>query len=470
MIALDAKRLSSSRTRPLAPPLPARHPLGHLRDMRADPIGLLLRAFQELGDTGRLRIANLSFTWAYHPRDVERVLKDNVANYTKHSPGYEKLKLLLGNGLVTSTGDFWLRQRRIAQPAFQRRRIEGFADSMVQAGLDLSERWQRFAREGQVVDIHQEMMKVTLRIAGETLLSHDPSAEADEVGEALRLGLHFFDEALHSVVPLFDRLPLPRNLRAKRALARLDDIVRGIIRERRASGEPNNDLLSMLMDARHDETGEGMTDEQLRDEVMTIFLAGHETTANALTWTLALLSLHPDIARRTERELDDVLDGRAPTLADLPRLVYTGQVLKESMRLFPPAWLLGRRVEEDDELGGYLVEKGSYVFVSPYVTQRHPALWPNPEGFDPDRFAPALVAAERERGRPKYAYFPFSGGPRQCIGNHMAEMEAQLLLATLLQRYRAALEPGFRFELDPSVTLRPARGVPMTLELRRPQR
>lgn len=465
MVALNAKPLSSSKPLPLAPPLPTRNALGHLKDMRADPVALFLRAFNELGDTARLRFAHLTFTCAFHPRDVERVLRDNVANYTKHSPGYEKLKILLGNGLVTSTGDFWLRQRRIAQPAFHRRRIEGFADTMVVAGLDMGERWRSFAREGSVVDVHQEMMKVTLRIAGETLLSHDPSAEADEIGEALTLGLHYFDESLHSLVPFFERVPLPRNLRAQRALKKLDDIVRGIITERRRTA-PKNDLLSLLMDARHDETGEGMTDDQLRDEVMTMFLAGHETTANALSWTLALLSLHPHAARRLERELDEVLEGRPPTLADLPSLVYTSQVLKESMRLFPPVWLMGRRAHDDDELGGYRVPKGSYVFVSQHVTHRHPAFWENPEGFDPDRFAPERLAEEKERGRPKYAYFPFSGGPRQCIGNYMAEMEAQLLLATMLQRYRVALEPGFRIELDPSVTLRPLRGMPMTLELR----
>jgi cytochrome P450 len=466
MVTLGARLLSRRESRlPLAPPLSARHPLGQMPEMRADPVRLLLRTFNELGDTGRFRIAYLSFTCAFHPRDVERVLKDNVANYTKHSPGYEKLKLLLGNGLVTSTGDFWLRQRRIAQPAFHRKRIEGFADTMVRAGLDLTDGWERYARDGGVVDIHHEMMRVTLRIAGETLLSHDPSAEADEIGEALTLGLRYFDESLHSLVPRFEKVPLPRNLRARRALERLDDIVRGIIQERR-TGEAKNDLLSMLMDARHDETGEGMTDEQLRDEVMTMFLAGHETTANALSWTLMLLSRHPDVAARLERELDEVLEGRPPSLADLPRLVYTAQVLKESMRLFPPVWMMGRRVEADDELGGYLVPKGSYVFVSQYVTHRHPAFWDNPEGFDPDRFAPERVAEDKERGRPRYAYFPFSGGPRQCIGNHMAEMEAQLLLATVLQRFRLSLVPGYRVELDPSVTLRPKHGVPMTLAVR----
>lgn len=466
MVALRARLLPRpTGSLPLAPPLPGAGPLGHLPELRDDPTRLLSRAFNELGDTARLRLANMMFTTVFHPRDVQRVLVDNVANYTKHSHGYEKLRLLIGNGLVTSTGDFWLRQRRIAQPAFHKKRIEGFADTMVRAGLDLNERLAPLARNGAPLDMHAEMMRVTLRIAGETLLSHDPSAEADEIGKALTLGLEYLDETIHSVVPFYERLPLPRNLRARRALARVDDIVRGIIEERRA-GPPKSDLLSMLMDARDEETGEGMSDAQLRDEVMTMFLAGHETTANALTWTLALLSLYPDVQRRLEREVDEVLEGRPPTLADLPRLVFTGQVLKESMRLYPPVWMMGRRVEEDDELGGYFLPKGSFVFVSQYVTHRHPAFWDNPEGFDPDRFAPERLAEEKERGRPRYAYFPFSGGPRQCIGNHMAEMEAQLLLATLVSRVRAKLVPGHRLELDPGVTLRPKGGMPMTLELR----
>lgn len=466
MVALKAHPLSPGRALPLAPPLPGGGVLGHLRGIREDPTALFLRMLNELGDTARVRLGPLTFTCAFHPRDVQRVLVDHVTNYTKHSPGYEKLKLLLGNGLVTSTGDFWLRQRRIAQPAFRKRRIEGFADTMVHATLDMNERWAPFAETGDVVDVHEEMMRVTMRIAGETLLSHDPSAEADDVGEALTLGLHYFDEALHSIIPRFERLPLPRNLRAKRALANLDEIVRGIITERRGQDARPNDLLTMLMEARHDETGEGMTDDQLRDEVMTMFLAGHETTANALSWTLALLSLHPDIRRRLEAELDDVLEGRPPTLADLPNLVFTAQVVKESMRLYPPVWIMGRRVEDDDELGGYRVPKGTYVFVSQYATHRHPAFWDNPEGFDPDRFSAARLAKDKESGKPKYAYFPFSGGPRQCIGNHMAEMEAHLVLATMLQRFRASLVPGHRLALDPSVTLRPRGGMPMTLELR----
>lgn len=470
MVALRALLPQRTHRHPLAPPLSGGSGLlGHLGALRDDPVQLFTRAFNELGDTARLQVAHMTFTAAFHPRDVQRVLVDNVASYTKHSHGYQKLKLLIGNGLVTSTGDFWLRQRRIAQPAFHRKRIQGFADTMVRAGLDLRERLAALARDESVVDMHHEMMRVTLRIAGETLLSYDPSAEADEVGEALTLNLAYLDDLIHTPVPFYERLPLPKNFRARRALARLDEIVNGVIEARRTEA-PKEDLLSMLMDARDPETGEGMSDAQLRDEVMTMFLAGHETTANALSWTLALLSLHPDVQRRLEREVDEVLEGRPPTLADLPSLVFTGQVLKESMRLYPPVWMMARRVEEDDELGGYRVPKGSFVFVSPYVTHRHPAFWDNPEGFDPDRFAPARVAEEKERGRPRYAYFPFSGGPRQCIGNHMAEMEAQLLLATLVSRLRAKLVPGHRLRLDPGVTLRPEGGVPMTLEVRAPGR
>jgi cytochrome P450 len=440
--------------------------MGHLGRMRSDPLGLFIEAQRAFGDTTRLRLGPDAFTLALHPADIQRVVVDNAASYSKRTHGYGKLQNVLGNGLLTSEGEFWLRQRRIAQPAFRRARIGGLADTMVRATTDLADGWSARADSGERFDLHEDITRVTLRIMGETLLSHDPSDDAAQLYQDLDTVLHWVDRAITSVLPWSEHLPTPSNLEAKRAFARMGAVVRGIIEARRHDENPPSDLLTMLMEAEDEETGERMSDGQLFDEVMTMFLAGHETTANNLTWTLVLLSQHPDVLRRVEAEVDSVLGGRAPTLADTRKLTYLRQVLAESLRLFPPVWVVGRRAEEDDVLGGFHVPKDSYVFLSPYMTHRHPDFWDNPEGFDPERFAPERMEADEARGRPRYAYFPFLGGARQCIGKHMAEMEAILVLATLVSRYRMTLAPGYRVELDPAVTLRPRGEVPITLSRR----
>jgi cytochrome P450 len=264
-----------------------------------------------------------------------------------------------------------------------------------------------------------------------------------------------------SLLPLFERLPTRRNRQFRAALGRGDALIRAQIDERRKSDARPNDLLTMLIEARDEESGEGMTDQQLRDEVITIFSAGHETTANALTWTWYLLSKHPAVRRRLEGELDQVLGGRVPAVEDLARLEYATGVVKEAMRLYPPAWIISRRAIAADRLGGYDIPEGSIVLLSPWVTHRHPRFWENPEGFEPERFEPARAAA-----LPRYAYFPFGGGPRLCIGNNFAMMEAVLLLATMARRYRLDLDPGHLVDLDPLITLRPRTGVRMQLTAR----
>jgi cytochrome P450 len=302
--------------------------------------------------------------------------------------------------------------------------------------------------------MHHEMMRLTLRIVGETLLAYDPSDAASEVGAALRFLLSIANRRASSVLHLPPSVPTFENLRFRRALATLDQVVLRIIAERRRNPGDRGDLLSMLMQSRDEETGESMDDRQLRDEAMTIFLAGHETTANALGFTWLLLSRHPATFRELRAELSQVLGGRSPTLADLPRLTLTRRILQESMRLYPPAWIIGRSVIGPDEIGGYEIPARSIVFISPYVVHRHPRLWENPEGFDPHRFA---------QEPPRGAYFPFGGGPRMCIGNGFASMESELLLATIAQRVRPDLVPGHRVELEPSITLRPRFGLRMTI-------
>lgn len=449
---------SSVSARAIAPG-PAGHPLfGNLSALREGPLPLLMASAQRYGGVVRLRFGMQVVHLVTQPEHIKYVLQDNQKNYSKQTRGFKALSLFLGLGLLTSEGDTWLRQRRIAQPAFHRQRIAGFGAVMVRSAADMAEAWRGAAGSGRVVDMGAEMMRLTLRIAGETLLSTDPSGAADSVGEALTLLLTEARQRIYRPLMLPLGVPTPKNRRVKAAMRLLDSIVYTLIDERRRSANRPEDLLSMLLDARDEVTGEGMSDTQLRDEVMTMFLAGHETTANALTWTWYLLSLFPEAGRKLRAELAEVLNGRAPSVDDIPRLKYTSMVIEESMRLYPPAWMMTRAAREEDAIGGYLIPKGSFVALSPYITHRLPSLWENPEGFDPSRFT-----AERASAMPRFAYFPFGGGPRQCIGNTFAMMEAVLVLATLAQRFRADLVSGQEVKAETLITLRPQGGIRMTL-------
>jgi cytochrome P450 len=446
---------------PRAPSPPADPVLGHLRAIRTDQLGFLVRSCVDHGDLVHLWFGNrwkrLEAFLCADPEAIRQVLQDNHRDFHKQTRGFDTLRLVLGNGLLTSEGDFWLRQRRIAQPAFHRDRIAAFASSMVRAADEMIERrWAPVMKRGGRLDVAAEMMRVTLRIVGETLLSIDPSEEADRVGGALEALLVGFRRRMQSVVQLPIGWPTPENRRLSSAIAEIDRVVLRIIEERRRSPTPGSDLLAMLMEARDEETGERMSDRQLRDEVVTLFLAGHETTALSLSWTLALLSRHPEVGRRLRDELRTVLGGRLPTAEDVPRLTYTRMVLQEAMRLYPPAWNFGRTARCDVQLGGYPVPAGSLILVSPYVIHRNPRFWENPEGFDPERFSP-----ENAPKIPRFAYLPFGAGPRQCIGNNFAMMEATLLLAVLWSRADLALVPGHELTPQPTVTLRPRGGLPM---------
>jgi cytochrome P450 len=438
----------------LAPSPPAPSPLmGHFETFTAGP--QRLRAILELretyGDVVRLRFGALTGHLVCDPELVQEVLHTRNREFGKETRGMRKLRLVLGLGLLTSEGSFWLRQRRIAQPAFHKKRIAGFAQSMVDAAEDMVARWE----DGATLDAHQEMMKVTLRIVGQTLLGTDVTSDADRIGAAVSHIVEDVNERVNKLVDLGPPFPSRRNLAFERAMDTLDAVVLDMIAARRASGQTGDDLLGMFMEVADEETGERMTDAQLRDEVMTIFLAGHETTANALSWALYLLGTSPDVWRKLTAEVDAVLEGgRRATPADFARLTYTQQVVQETMRLYPPAWLIARAPYEDTTLGGYFLPAGSLVFLPPWIVHRHPDHWESPEGFDPDRFAPGADAT-----RHRFAYFPFGGGPHQCIGNNFALMEAVLVLATLARDFRLDLVPGFAVVPDPQVTLRPRDGV-----------
>ena len=425
--------------------------------MRRDPLSLLMRA-AKLADVVALRFPGHQAFLIAHPDLAKLVLVDRYRNYGKQTRGYKMLRAGLGNGLVTSEGSFWRRQRRIAQPAFHRRRIAAFGALMVRDTREMLDRWDAACRHDDVVDIDEEMMALTLRIVGESLLGSDLSDDSDEVGAAVTTLLHGIIDRITFPLSLPLAIPTPQNRRVQRALDNLDQVVFRVIRERRRAEREPEDLLDMLIQATDEETGERMTDRQLRDEVITMVLAGHETTANALTWTFALLSRHPLVADKLLEELGPL--GDDPTLDDLAALPYTQAVVKESMRLYPPVWTVARSVTETDELGGFTIPKGAIAFVSPYVLHHDRRFWPNPEAFDPERFLPG---ADPEPY--KNAYLPFIQGPRQCIGAGFAMLEAQLILATVLRRFRPELVAGQSLQPHAMITLRPRAG--MRVHLRR---
>ncbi|GIW08737.1 MAG: cytochrome P450 [Dehalococcoidia bacterium] len=424
-----------------------------LAQFRRNPAVALERLARQFGDVVLVALPGQSLVLVNDPELIHRVLVVDHALFTK-GRALQTAKRVLGDGLLTSEGDHHRRQRRLIQPAFHRQRIAGYAATMV----DLAARWSARWNDGTTIDLADEMMRLTLAVAGKTLFGADVENDADVVGETLRQLMTLFDILTLPFADLFDRLPFGPSRGWRESRRRLDAIIYRLIDERRRSGD-GDDLLSMLVAAR-DEHG-AMTDEQVRDEALTIFLAGHETTANALTWTWYLLSQHPTIEAALHDELDRVLGGRLPTFGDLDRLTYTRMVIAESMRLYPPAWAIGRRALDAYQLGDYLVPAGTIVLVSQWVMHRDARYWPDPLRFDPTRFLPEAVAS-----RPRLSYFPFGAGPRICIGESFAWTEATLLLATLAQRWRARLVPGHRVDILPAVTLRPRFGMRMTLSRR----
>jgi cytochrome P450 len=432
-----------------------------LPHLRSDPIRTFLDAADRYGDLVHLKAGPYHGFLLCEPADIKHVLQDNARNYHK-SPLFDRLRDVVGNGLLTSEDSLWLRQRRLAQPAFHRQRLSAMADVIVACTGHMLERWNSIAARGETIEIVEEMMTLTQAIIVRTMFSTDLGASAAIVNRTWpiinrRIGETFWATKLETT------LPLPSNRRFWRALGELDTVVYRIIADRRQAGREEPDLLSMLLSARDEETGVGMTDQQLRDEVLTMLLAGHETTSLALSWTYYLLGQHPDVERNIVDEVDRVIIEGGPGFAHLDRLPYTRQVIQESLRLYPPAWAFSRQALGDDEIGGYRIRSGSLVYLVPFVVHRRPKLWPDPELFEPGRFAP-----ERESARPRFAYVPFGGGPRGCIGSHFAMMEAQLIVAAIAQRYRIRVVPGQDIRPEPLITLRPAPGIRARLESRTP--
>ena len=455
--ARELQIVTAKRSQAPLPPGPKGNPiLGVMPEFSRDQLGFIERA-RNYGDVVRMRFFYLTAFFLYHPDDIEYVIATNAKNFIKarslRSPFFQRL---VGNGLLTSEHDVWKRQRRLAQPAFHRQRISSYGDVMV----DYTDRMMAGWSDGAERDIHRDMMRLTLEIVVKTLFNADVSADADKVGRVLAQIVKPFASQATLKWIMDNRLPTAAHRHFNMDANEIDAIVYRIIAERRHSGSDQGDLLSMLLQA-HDEDGSQMSDKQLRDEVMTLFLAGHETTALTLSWTWYLLANNPDSERKFHEELQEVLGGRLPTVADLPRLKYCEMLAKESMRLYPPAFGLGRESIEECEVGGYRMPAKTQVFMFQWATQRDPRYFAEPTEFRPERWT-----EEFSNSLPKYAYFPFGGGPRFCIGNSFAMMEIILVLATIGQHYRLSLVPNQTVTLMPAMSLRPRDGIRMKLERR----
>jgi cytochrome P450 len=430
---------------------------GSMRSFNRDTLQFLLDA-RPYGDFVLFKFGPFPVYVANHPDVIHEVLVTKNASFAKSSITKRVLYPAVGEGLFTNDGDSWKRQRKLAQPAFHTKRIASYADVMVAYAERLIKQW----RNGATVDIEREMSAVTMQIVAKTLFDAEVTGE-DELSTAVRTVLRISDDRFKRLLPTPLWLPIQENRDLKESVQTLDVIIQQFIDERRASGEDKGDLLTMLMAAMDDEDGTGMSDKQLRDESMTVFGAGHETTSTALTWTFYLLSQYPEVEAKLHDELARVLGGRTPTFADLPNLPYTEMIVKESMRLYPPAWGTTREVIEPVTISDYPIGKRGTVFVNIYGVQRDERFFPQPELFNPERFS-----AENEKHINKYAYLPFGAGPRICIGNAFAMMEARLILATIAQQFKLGLAPGQVVAPERVFTLRPKYGMKMVAETREP--
>ena len=432
---------------------------GNILAFRRDTLQFIRDAAKEYGDVAHFRFGPKRHIYMLNnPDQIKEVLVTKQAHFRK-AKGLQVARAVVGDGILTSEGKKHMRQRRLMQPAFHRDRIAGYGDVMVRQGVELMSEW----KDGEVLDIHHDMMKVTLAIITETMFGKTVKEGSDKIAHAIDVGLKYVSSKATSFIDIPLSVPTRSNREFIESSEVLDKTIYALIEERRKSGESGHtDLLAMLLAARDEDDGQGMTDEQVRDEVMTIFVAGHETTANTMSWIFYLLATHPDAEQKLHDELKAVLDGRLPTVEDLPKLSYANLIVQETLRLYPAAWVINREVVEEVEIGGHTYEPGDTLMMSQYVMQRMEKYYDDPDAFRPERFEGDLL-----KRIPAYAYFPFGGGPRVCIGNNFALMEAALLLATIAQQYKLRLaEPEKQVEPEPLVTLRPKNGLMMRLEKR----
>ena len=433
--------------------------LGNLRQMIANPLQAFYDWQQDYGDLVSFRLATRQFYLFSHPKLVEQALIRQSDVFVKiYNP--EKptgLALVLGQGLVTSQGDLWQRQRRLMQPVFQRSNVITLLPQMVTAGNNMLDRWRQLG-EGAQINLSSEMMRLTLEVITQTMFSTTVLDKIEQIAPSLETLLRYAAKTIANPFTLPLYVPTPPNRKFKQALGVIDDVIYGIINQRRATPSKQSDLLDMLLKACDDNSDEKMTDRQIRDEVITIFSAGHETTANLLSWTLYLLARHPDVLTKLREELDGLLQGKIPNAEDLQQLTYTRAILSESMRLRPPASFLLRKVNKDTEVDGYFLKAGRPAIFSIFNLHHHAEFWSQPEQFDPERF---LVSQNR-----RYSFIPFGTGERICIGSHFALMESQLLLSMIVQHCDLQLLDPNEVEIEMAITLRPKGGIPVRIKWR----
>ena len=432
--------------------------MGNLAEYKRDPITMLLRLREEHGDIVRNRLGPFLTHALAHPDHVEYVLQENHRNYVR-GRFYDNFKLFFGDGLLTTDGEFWRRHRRAVQPAFHKKQLDGTAGVVAEAAMDLVERWRR-QPGAEAVDAVPAMMHLSLAALGRMVFNTDISCHAEDVGPAVRFGLEAMmpQGNLNDFIPRW--MPTPFNRRIQRTRRALDRVIAQVISDHRDGRCDASDIISLLLASRDPETGAPMTDREIHDEVMTIFLAGHETTGSGLAWALYALAQHPGVLRQLRDELDGKLGGRPPTVKELESLTFLEQVVNEALRVYPPIWGYTRDLADDDEIGGFHIPAGSSIFISPYVTHRHPEFWPNPDAFDPENFGPHAPT------RHKYAFFPFGGGQRKCIGYQMALIVMRIVLATLAQHLDLNTVPGHPIVRGALVSLRPLHGVRLVVRAR----
>ena len=432
--------------------------LGHVNDFRHDALPFYLRLAHEYGDVARIRLLSKPVYFVSHPDGIRQIFQKSHLNYDRNSLSTKPIRLFLGNGLPLSDGEHWQHQRRLMQPTFHRRYVADMATQMVKAGDALLKRWGNRANQDEQLDMYKEMTDVTLCIVGMTLFGLDPSAE-NPMGQAFQTLAHALADYVFFPFPPLS-VPTPRNRRIRATLNTLNTLVYDLIRERREQKKGTGDLLSLLLAT--DEDGTSMNDQQLRDEIISLFFAGHETVASTLTWAWYALYQHPEIEHRLWEESDTVLHGKYPTVADLPQIPYTRMVIDETLRLYPPTAILARRTRIDNTICGYRIPANCEVMTNIYAAHRHPAYWEQPEIFNPDRFSP-----DRPCAGARTAYFPFGGGSHFCIGHSFALMEMQILITMMAQRYQFQLAPGQTIEPVHRLTIRPRHGLFMLLKERK---
>lgn len=425
-----------------------------------DPLGFTVKQSQELGDFFYSYMLFKHIFFTANPEVAQHFLQTNQKNYRK-SPAYDQLKLALGNGLVTSEGEFWKKQRRLAQPAFHKKKLETLFLKMVGVTENYLQKLKRDCQKQSERNIALEMMTVTADIVLKCLFSSENENDQQQLYRTMSSSQEYIMQCIHKPLSIPWSFVNGRRRKFFQDLKVFDDVIQEMVDERRKGTDLPMDLLTMLLEASDEDTGEGMTDRQVRDEAITIFAAGHETSANALSWTLYLLTQHSEVLQKLRAEVDQVLGARSPSFSDVRALQYTLQVIEEGMRLYPPAWAVGREAIAEDEIKGQKIQAKALAFISVYALHRHPDLWPNPDKFDPDRFAP-----EKVKARSRWTYLPFGAGPRMCIGNNFALMEMQLVLALFVRHFDFTLLPDPPVEMQPLVTLKPRHGIKMIIKER----